>query len=291
MTSAKQPIILITGGSGYLGRHVTVAAASNWQVVTTYGSRVQRIAAGTSYQLDITNADQTRRLFEQLSPEAIVHCVAANPGSDEATMMSINGTGSGNVARAAAAVGARLVHVSTDLVHDGANSPYPDETAPTPTSLYGRSKALAEALVAEAHPSAAIVRTSLIYGLQEMDRGTAGFVARLKANQPLILFRDVVRQPVWVDTLCRALLKLSLENRNFAGIINVVGRQALDRETFGRKMLAWWQVDSDPLVQSGLGADLPDPPPLDIRLKVEKGEALLAMPFLGVDEVLQQHQV
>ena len=46
-------------------------------------------------------------------------------------------------------------------------------------------------------------------GLDEMDRGTQGFVERLKADQPLILFSDVIRQPVWVDTLVEALLRLA----------------------------------------------------------------------------------
>lgn len=284
-------MILITGGSGYLGRHVTTYAAKHTAVATTYVHQANRIQAGTPYQLDVTDADQTLALVERLQPNAIIHCVAANPGSDESTMMTINAEGSRHVAQAAANIGARLVHVSTDMVHDGTASPYDDAVEPTPTSTYGRSKALAEAYIAQIHPNAAIVRTSLIYGLTDMDRGTASFVARLRANETLTLFSDVIRQPVWTETLSQALLKLALEISDFAGILNVVGRQAIDRATFGRKMLAWWQVDVDTndLIQIGYGANLPHPPPLDIRLNITKGEQVLGMTFPGVDDVLHQH--
>lgn len=291
MALAEKHTLLITGGSGYLGRHVSAYAAKYCAVATTYVNRASHIQAGTPYQLDVTKADQTLALIKQLQPTAIIHCVAANPGSDESTMMTINAEGSRHIAQAAANIGARLVHVSTDMVHDGTASPYDDAIQPTPISTYGHSKALAETYIAQVHPGAAIVRTSLIYGLTDMDRGTAGFVARLKANETLTLFSDVVRQPVWTETLSQALFKLALENLDFTGILNVVGRQAIDRAAFGRKMLAWWRVDvdSNELIQTGFGANLPHPPPLDIRLNIAKGERVLGMTFPGVDDVLQQH--
>jgi dTDP-4-dehydrorhamnose reductase len=199
-------------------------------------------------------------------------------------MMQINAEGSGYVAEGAVAVGARLIHVSSDLVLSGQNAPYDDEALPSPINVYGRSKAVAEAAVAEVDPQAAIIRPSLIYGLDEMDRGTAGFVARLESGQPLVLFNDVIRQPVWVESLVEALLKLI--KVNFGGVLNVVGRQPLTREEFAWRMLDWWQVDRRELLQSGRAADISDTIPLDLRMFVAKAERLLNMSFPGVDEVL-----
>ncbi len=224
------------------------------------------------------------RLVEELAPQAIIHTAAINPGGDEANMMRVNADGSGYIAEAARAVGARLVHVSTDVVHSGRDAPYADEALPSPLNLYGRSKAAAEVAVARVDPGAAIVRTSLIYGLEEMDRGTAGFVERLQSDQRLTLFSDVIRQPVWVETLSEALLKLV--DLDFGGILNVAGRQALTREEFGRKMLAWWGVEFEDSISSGLAADISDAIPLDLRMPVAKGERLLQIAFPGVDEVL-----
>jgi len=281
----KAKIILVTGGSGYLGRHLCARASKTYTVSTTYRTHPNEIEVGDPVQLELTDRDAVLRLVQDLAPSAIIHTAAINPGQgDERAMRQANIEGSRYVAEAAVGVGARLVHVSTDVVHDGRHAPYADDAPPSPLNAYGRSKAAAEAVVAEIDPQAAIVRTSLIYGLDEMDRGTAGFVERLKKGEPLVLFNDVIRQPVWVENLAEALLKLT--ETDFAGILNVAGRQAMTREEFGRRMLDWWQIDPGDLLSSGRAADISDTIPLDLRMSVTRAEQLLQMDLLGVDEVL-----
>lgn len=286
----RKKTLLITGGSGYLGRHLTAKAVEAFEVFTTYSTLAGQIKAGRPLPLDLTDREAVLRLIANLAPQAIIHTAAINPGrGDDEAMRRVNADGSRYVAEGAAAAGARLVHVSTDVVHDGRHAPYADEARPTPVNEYGRSKAAAEAVVAEVAPQAAIVRTSLIYGLTEMDRGTESFVKRLEAGQPLVLFSDVIRQPVWVDSLAEALLKLV--EIDFAGILNVAGRQALTREEFGRRMLAWWRVDPRGLLQSGRAADVSETIPLDLRLNISKAEQLLQMSLPGVDEVVARASV
>lgn len=281
--------LLITGGSGYLGRHLTVRAADAFHVYTTYCTHPRQIKAGQPLSLNLTQRDEVLRLITTLSPHGIIHTAAINPGrGSEAEMIQANDTGTRYVAEAAVAVGARLVHLSTDVVHSGRHAPYDDTAPPTPLNGYARSKAAAEAAVTAVDATAAIVRTSLIYGLDELDHGTAGFVARLQEGQPLVLFSDVVRQPIWVESLATALLKLV--DLPWAGTLNVAGRQALSREAFGRRMLAWWGIDTRGLLQSGQAADMADTIPLDLRLTVTRAEDLLHMTFPGVDEVLA-HEV
>ncbi len=276
--------LLVTGGSGYLGRHLTAKATETFSVYATYNTHADQIKAGYALPIELTNRAAVLRLITNLAPQAIIHTAAVNPGGDEQDMMPVNADGSRYVAEGAVAVGARLIHVSSDVVYGGQNAPYDDDDSPAPINLYGRSKATAEAAVAEVDPQAAIVRTSLIYGLTEMDRGTESFVRRLQAGRPLVLFNDVIRQPIWIETLVEALLKLV--EIDFAGPLNVAGRQALTREEFGRRMLAWWQVDHRGLLQSGPAADISHTIPLDLRMSVTKAEQLLQMSLPGVDEVL-----
>jgi len=282
-------VLLITGGSGYLGRHLCrMAHAEGHTVHTTFHSKVDSISAGRGHQLDTTDPAAVRALLAALRPDAVIHCAAANPGGDERRMMAITRDGAANIAASATEFGARLVHVSTDMVHDGRHAPYPASARPSPITMYGKSKAAAEAAVTVACPGAAIVRTSLIYGLEEMDRGTAGFAHRLQAGEALVLFEDHIRQPVWVNTLSEALLKLAVERADISGVLNVAGEQALSRAEFGERMLDWWGVGHRERLSRGRAADLlPFPTPLDLRLDVSAAEEQLGMAFPGVDAVLK----
>jgi dTDP-4-dehydrorhamnose reductase len=276
--------MLVTGGSGYLGCRLAIKAAETYNLFTTYRTQPDRVGAGRPVPLDLTDRSAVLRLITDLQPEIIIHTAAVNPGKKIEAMMPVNASGSRHLAEAAVEVGARLVHVSTDVVHSGKQAPYGDDAAPTPLNEYGRSKAAAEAAVAQVDPTAAIVRTSLIYGLDEIDRGTEGFIERLETKQPLVLFSDVIRQPVWVDSLAAALLKLS--DVAYGGLLNVVGQQALTREEFGRKMLDWWQADTGDLLEAGRAAEISDMIPLDLRMVTGRAEQLLDMNFPGVDDVL-----
>ena len=281
----KRKTLLVTGGSGYLGRHLTTKAAEKFNLYTTYNTHAQDVKAGHPLPLNVSNRAEVLDLVKELKPDAIIHTVAINPGAGtEQEMMEVNAQGSRYMAEAAVAIGARLIHVSTDIIFDGKQAPYHDDAPPSPLNAYGRSKAAAEVAVAEIDPQAAIVRTSLIYGLEEIDRGTEGFVKRLNTGERLALFSDVIRQPVWVDSLVEALLKLI--DIDFGGTLNVVGSQAITREEFGQRMLTWWQIDTRGLLESGRAADISDTIPLDLRLTIHKAEQLLQMTFPGVDEVL-----
>lgn len=283
----NKPILLITGGSGYLGQHLVRQASQLYDCYATYRTNASSIQAGQPIALDLTNPDEVSHCIQTLKPHGIIHAAAINPGQGDGTLMQqVNVEGSRAVATAAATIKARLVHVSSDVVHDGRDAPYSDEAAPSPINVYGQSKADGEAAVKAVNPQAAIARTSLIYGFEVMDRGTEGFVNRLQSGQPLQLFNDVIRQPVWVESLATALLKLV--EFPFAGTLNVSGRQAMTREAFGRKMLNWWGVGYEAQIGSTRAADLSDTIALDLRVSVDKAEKLLQMELFGVDEMIER---
>jgi len=238
--------------------------------------------------LDVTDREHVAVVFEQFRPLTVIHAAAVNPGQgDVGEMRIVNTIGSRNVAHAASAIGARLIAVSTDVVHDGTAAPYADDVEPTPLSDYARTKADAEHEVAQVYPIASIVRTSLMYGLDSMDRGTAGFADMLVRGQPLPLYTDVRRNPIWVETLARALLRLA--EVDHTGLINIAGSQAMSRYDYGRALLTYWDIDDRGLIEPALAADVSDEIPLDLRLDSTHAESLLGMTFPGVDEVLASH--
>jgi dTDP-4-dehydrorhamnose reductase len=254
--------LLVTGGSGYVGRAlVCKAAEAGWEVHGTSWS------SGKGISLEVRDADDVRRVVREVRPDAVVHTayVQEGPGA-----WGVNVDGSENVARAARRV--RLVHMSTDVVFDGRKgSPYVEEDEPTPVTDYGRAKAEAERRVVAVHPGALLVRTSLVYGADEPSRHERAALERAHA-----FYTNEIRCPIHVDDLAAALLELV--SLDVSGPLHVAGADAVSRAEFAE------------LIARGPVASTPAPPgrPLDCTLDSSRAQALLTRRLRGVRSVLDR---
>jgi len=219
--------LLVVGFSGYAGTAISRCSSS-----IGLGA-VVGVSRRTGF--DVTDRSAVFAAFESMRPAAVINVatVLGNAGGSVADSWPVIVTGAGNVAAAAAAVGARLVHVSSDALHGGRPEPYTEADAPTPVFPYGAAKAAAEAAVSAVHPSAALVRTSLIVssGDAALSRHEEGALALARGEASGVLFTDEVRCPVPVDGLARALVELA--STDYAGVINVAGAEALSRHELG----------------------------------------------------------
>jgi len=150
--------VLVAGARGMLGQ----------QVVKLFGSHREVVGVDLP-ECDITRDDELRPFIEQIAPGLIINCAAMTDvdGCEDAeeAALAVNGHGAGNLARAAATLGAKIVHLSTDYVFDGsAMREYVESDPVAPLGAYGRSKLLGEELVAEASRRHWIVRTQWLYG-------------------------------------------------------------------------------------------------------------------------------
>ena len=271
--------LLITGGSGYLGRHLVRQAARQTGLTFAYTTfSADPLGLPQGVRLDLRDGPAVARFVADFAPDAVIHTAGSNRTPD---MTAVIVEGTRHIAAAAAAAGARLVHLSTDSVFNGTSAPCDETVALAPLNEYGRAKAAAEVLAA-AHPDTAIVRTSLIYGLDEVDNGTAWMVESLRAGRLVTLFTNQRRNPVWVETLCRACLELV--EHPYRGLLNVAGRQVMTRAEFGLRMLDWWGITERGTLT--LGKDTSGCWPLDCEMDVGLAARLLSVPLLGVDEVL-----
>ncbi len=281
MVSAR---ILVTGASSYLARSL-VPIVSKKSRVYGIARRGKVVQPASAVNFDLTCVDRIGSLMDKVRPDAIIHTAAVNPGGDDASMDAINHRASAALADAASVRDIRFVMVSTDCVHSGQDAPYADHAVADPISPYGRTKAAGEQAVLACNRQAAVVRTSLIYSLNTMDRGTAGFCERLQRGQHLDLFDDVFRQPVWADSLSHALCELALHHTDISGTLNVVGAQRMSRAEFGVAMLEYWGVDIASKVALCSGAAHRGVA-MDLTSTCECADALnLARP--GVSEVLR----
>ena len=273
--------LLLTGASGYLGAHLAPRAAKLFDVYSTYFSNPERITAGVPLYLDLSNPDAVRQMLYFFQPEAIVHTAASNrDGQNMAAIVPVARA----LAEYAREAGIRLIHLSTDLVFDGDNPPYHDDSPLSPIMSYGAQKAEAETLVREIYPAATIVRPSLIYGLDPLDAQTRWLVEGMRGGETVSLFTDEYRCPIWVDALVDALIELI--DVDCPGPIHLVGPQSLNRWDFGLKLLAALNVPRSPNVIPATVAESGLVRSKNLTLTAERAEQLLKTHLPGVDEVL-----
>lgn len=188
---------LIAGAGGMLGhdlRHVLDG---------------REVVALGRVDLDVTDAaavrEATAGVDVVINASAYTNVDAAE--DDEAAAFAVNATGAGILADAAAAAGARFVHVSTDYVFAGdATVPYAEDTPRAPLGAYGRTKAAGEELVLR-HPTSTVVRTAWLYG--EHGGNFARTMLRLAAERDTVsVVTDQVGQPTWSRDLADAIVRL-----------------------------------------------------------------------------------
>jgi len=194
--------LLVTGAAGMLGRDVMLAAGNAGHEIAGFGRA----------ELDVTNPEALRRRMELERPDVVLNCAAWTDvdGAEEAeeAAFAVNGAGAGNVAAAAAEVEARVVHVSTDYVFDGAKrEPYVESDQPAPLGAYGRTKLAGEEAVAAANKRHFIVRSAGLFGV-----GGKNFVETMlrlaETHNEVTVVRDQIGSPTYTWHLAYGLVRL-----------------------------------------------------------------------------------
>src|SRR6056297_3367162 len=140
----------------------------------------------------------------------------------------VNVEGTETIMRHASSSGARVIHLSSDLVFAGRTAGgYREEETPDPVTVYGQTMVAAEALVARHHPEATIFRISLPMGISF--NGHAGAVdwiqSRFRKGRPATLYFDEVRTPTYTSCLNRLFARCFREP--LAGLFHAGGPQRL----------------------------------------------------------------
>ncbi len=190
---------LVTGSNGQLGHALRACVPDG---VTVFDRDVQH--------LDITDRASVRAALEALRPDVLLNCAAYTAvdraESEEEAAHRVNATAVGILAEETRAVGARLVHVSTDFVFDGtAGRPYAPDAATHPLSAYGRTKLEGERLAGE---DALIVRTAWVYA--PVGHNFVRTMLRLMGTLPEVrVVADQIGTPTFAPGLAAALWTLA----------------------------------------------------------------------------------
>lgn len=265
--------VLVVGASGYLGGEICrQAVAAGDRVVGTYHCAAVGVPGVDARRLDVTDRVAVRKLVAEVRPDAVVGTPYRYAD------WAVTADGAAHIAVAAAEVGARLIHISSDALHAGRPEPYADDETPAPVFPYGAAKAAAETAVRAIDPGAALVRTSLIVGARSKQIQLCLDALAGRAT----LFTDEIRCPVDVTDLAAAVLELVASDH--AGPLNVAGPDAVSRAEMG--LLVARRLGLDPggmKTTTSAGARLLRPS--EVRLDSSRAADLLTTRLRGVREL------
>ena len=198
---------LILGGSGQLGIALSEELGQRGIVFRPFSHQ----------ELDITKEPIVRDLIGALSPTVIINCAAwtdvDGAESNEELAFLVNSQGVENLAKAAKACGAKLVHISTDYVFSGhSDEPWKETDLKQPFSAYGRSQASGEdkALVVYSNGTY-IIRTAWLYS--PWGKNFVKTIARKALeNEPAKVVNDQYGQPTSGIELANRTIELILSS-------------------------------------------------------------------------------
>jgi NADH dehydrogenase len=198
--STIDTLITVFGGSGFLGRHLIRALAREGYRIRVGVRRpdlagdlqpLGRVGQIMPVQANLRYPDSVAAAVRDAS--VVINLVGILYERGKQTFTGVQARGAGNVARAAAGVGARMIQVSA--IGADAQS----------ASFYSRSKAAGEAAVREAVPDAMIFRPSIMFGPEDDFFNRFGAMARISPFLPLIGGGETRFQPVYVGDVAAAI--------------------------------------------------------------------------------------
>ena len=213
--------VFVTGVGGQLGHDVVNSLATRGHEAV--GSDIQSIYSGVAdgsevvtapyVQLDITDGAAVSKTIEEIKPDVIIHCAAwtnvdgAEAPENQEKVHAINAVGTENIAKAAKAVDAKMVYISTDYVFDGqGDRPWePDDKCYAPLNVYGQSKLDGELAVSSILEKYFIVRIAWVFGLNGKN-----FIKTMinvgKTHDTVRVVNDQIGTPTYTLDLARLLV-------------------------------------------------------------------------------------
>ncbi|MBI1390217.1 MAG: sugar nucleotide-binding protein [bacterium] len=233
--------ILITGGSGFLGSILAEYFREEHAVAATFSNRKIALYGVKMLHMNFTRPASVEACLDLFEPDVIIHCAAiANPAicqKDPDLAFEVNEKGTGLLIDHMPNPSVRLFYISTDLVFDGERAPYDETAAAEPLSVYGQSKLAAERVALE-WKHAVVIRPALIFGpMAESEKGSFAHWMdnALRDNEPVKLFEDEYRTPVYALDVARAIERM-LDDRGPHRVYHAGGPERVTRVEFAETL-------------------------------------------------------
>ena len=238
--------VLVTGGGGQLASDLEALLGGECA-----------FEARSHAELDIADADALAQTFAETRPDVVFNCAAFHNVEvcerEEQQSFAVNATAVKRMAELCDEHGARLVHLSTNYVFDGAaEAPYGEADAPSPQSIYALSKLAGEYTALTYAPDSLVVRTGGLYGRFGSASKGGNFVTRMidraREQGELAVVADQRLSPTATEDLAAAVVEA--EKAGACGLLHLTASSSCSWHEFTEAIveLAGVEVEVRPTV-------------------------------------------
>lgn len=276
--------LLVFGGWGQLGTDLALGAEGRHELLRP-----------THAEVDVADAEGVGEAVSRARPDVVIDLAAFHKveacEADPRTAFDVNAFGALSVGRAARAVGARCVYVSTDYVFDGERGQgYAEDDATGPLNVYGVSKEAGEHLVRAAAPDSLVVRGSGLFGHAGSSGKGGNFVETMLSNaergEPISVVHDLRFSPTSTRDMAERMLLL-LDRDVEGGTYHAANAGACTWFGFAEAIFRIAGVEADLTPRSSAG-DRPARPATSVLLDT-RSDALGLPPAAPWEEALRRY--
>src|SRR3989339_1609757 len=282
--------ILITGGTGLLGKALIETVDSNYEIVATY---LGNYDVEDTHQVKYTKLDTRDKagyeyLFREFKPKVVIH--TASIGSpdyaekNKELTWEVNVGGTQNILFICERFNAKFIYISSNGIYDGNKAPYGEEDEAKPINYYGQTKLEGEIITKKAKITHAIVRPILMYGWNhqfERQNIITTSLSKLRKGEKLFAYEDVFSNPLFVKSCAKAIWKIIKEEKYET--FNIAGRDRVSIFQFVKEAAKIFELNENLVVpvQQGFFNELVKRPK-DTSYNTEKMQKVLQMEPISV---------
>ncbi len=268
--------VLVTGGSGFMGRNFCEYFKDRFEIVALYNSSNIAISGVKCIQTDITDFSKLESVVLAEKPDIVLHTAAdSNPNSCEvnkAESWLLNVEATRQLALLSEKYNCKLIFISTDLIFDGNNAPYSENSEAVPICEYGKQKLDAENFIKQISDTALICRIPLMFGKQ-FDNAKCfihPMIESLKNSSNLYLFEDEIRNPIEVLSLLKFIFKIQSST---VGVIHIAGEKSYSRFEIGKILALAMKIENPSLIKTKqFDVKMAASRPQDVTLCIDKAK-------------------
>ncbi len=288
--------ILITGGTGLLGKALIESCPMGTRITATYlGEYLPPAIEGVQFvKLDITDHPEHEKLYEQFQPDITIHTAGINSPDyaekHQDQTWKINVAGTNNIINLCEKHRSKLIYISSNGIYDGTQAPYKEDAQSNPLNYYGTVKLEGETNVKKSKCVWAIVRPILMYGWHfpfERSNIVTLALTKLQKGESMAAYDDVYSNPLYSMSCAETIWKIIRDNKY--EVFNIAGADRVSIYQLLLKAAEVFGLDTGLLkpVQQGYFSELAKRP-MDTSFDTAKMRKVLDLAPLSLAEGLTQ---